>query len=139
MIRAVLDPGVLIAGALSGTGAPAKLLRWLEMGAFDLIVCPHLLEELRCVFTYRKIRKRIAGAEAAGFLEILELIAVHVSDPTDVPPACRDPNDDYLFALAGEHADVLVSGDRDVLGATDPLVRVLSPAGFAEILGRRSD
>jgi hypothetical protein len=37
------------------------------------------------VFTYRKINKRIAGAEAAGFLEILELTAVHVSDPTDVP------------------------------------------------------
>jgi predicted nucleic acid-binding protein len=52
-------------------------------------------------------------------------------------PVCRDPNDDHLFALAAAQADLLVSGDRDILEAADPGVRVLTPAGFAEILRTR--
>ena len=137
MIRAVLDPGVLIAGALSGTGAPAALLRWLENGGFDLIVCPHLLNELRRVLAYPKIRQRISEEQAAGFLETIQLISLNADDPEEVPSVCRDPNDDYLFALAEEQADVLVSGDNDVLDVENPSVRVLSPAGLAAILERR--
>lgn len=68
---------------------------------------------------------------------MFDVVAIRVDDPDDVPAVCRDPNDDYLFAVAAAHADVLVSGDKDVLETTGVAVRVLSPAGFAEILGKQ--
>ncbi|MFX8385659.1 PIN domain-containing protein, partial [Acinetobacter baumannii] len=45
MIRAVLDPGVLVAALLSSQGAPAQLLRLLVKGHFQLVLSPKLLEE----------------------------------------------------------------------------------------------
>lgn len=137
MIRAVIDPGVLVAGVLSPAGAPAQLLRAWQQGMFDLVVCPMLLDELRRVFSYPRIAARITADEASRLIATMELGAVLVADPDDIRSVCRDPDDDYLFAVASGDADVLVSGDKDVLDAAAPPVRVLTPAGFAEILRRR--
>jgi putative PIN family toxin of toxin-antitoxin system len=139
LIRAVLDPGVIIAGILSRTAAPAELLRWWDQGAFDLIVSRTLIDEIRRVLAYPKIRRRVTAEEARDLLEMFNLMAVWGDDADEVPAVCRDPADDYLFALAAMSADVLISGDKDVLEATDPPARVLTPAGFAEILRRRSN
>ena len=47
----------------------------------------------------------------------------------------RDPNDDYLFALAlGADADVVVTSDADLTTVTTPPVRVMSPGSFLETL-----
>ena len=45
-MRALLDVNVLIAGLLSRTGSPARLLgKWLE-GEFELVISDLLLDEL---------------------------------------------------------------------------------------------
>ena len=137
MTRAVLDTGVLVAGIISSAGAPASLVRSWRLGEFDLIVCPMLLAELQRVLDYPKLRRYLTEDQAARLLLAIENAALALPDPDQIPQVCRDPADDYLFALAGAHADVLVSGDKDVLEATEPGVRVLTPAGFAEILRNR--
>jgi len=38
------------------------------------------------------------------------------ADPTDPPRVLRDPNDDYLLALAASSgAEAIVTGDKDLL------------------------
>jgi predicted nucleic acid-binding protein len=86
---------------------------------------------------YPELRRYLTEDQTARLLLAIENAALALPDPDPIPPVCRDPADDYLFALAGAYADVLVSGDKDVLEATEPGVRVLTPAGFAEILRNR--
>lgn len=137
MIRVVLDPGVLIAGVISPTGAPAALIRSWREAEFDVVVCPHLIEELSRALTYPKVRRYVPPPEAARLSAAFLRSAVVVDDPGDVPTVCRDPADDYLFALAAGHAQVLVSGDRDITEAKEPPVRVLTPRGFLAIVRSR--
>ncbi len=59
-----------------------------------------------------------------------------VDDPPPLAGITPDPDDDYLIALArATHADYLISGDRHLLGLTDPEPPVLAPRQFRELLG----
>ena len=134
MIRAVLDTGVIIAGAISPLGAPASVLRRWQQGAFELVMCPASILELTRVFAYPKILERVLPEAALRVLWALREGALLLPDPKDVPAVCRDPDDDYLFALAAASGAVLVSGDADVTGVKDPPVQVLSPTAFAALV-----
>lgn len=134
MTRAVLDPGVIIAALISPGGAPASILRRWRDGELDLVVCPMLLEELDRALTYPKVRSRISEPDAEDVLAMLQANATVVADPEVMTPISRDPGDDYLFALAREHADVLVSGDAEVTSVPDPEVRVMRPGPFARLM-----
>jgi putative PIN family toxin of toxin-antitoxin system len=51
------------------------------------------------------------------------------------PAVCRDPGDDYLVALAhAANAEVLVTGDVDLLSLEEPDVPVLTPRELVERL-----
>ena len=57
------------------------------------------------------------------------------ADPTDVPSVTGDPKDDYLVALHRScQADLLVSGDSDLLELVAPDVLVLTPGDLLERL-----
>jgi len=131
----VLDPNVLVSGALSPRGNPAELIRrWLE-GEFELVVSPGLLDELRRVLAYPKIAKRIAPEVADALLRLLENEARAADDPDrPAPIGSSDPDDDYLLTLAAAVGAALVSGDGHltVLGDRFP---VFSPADFLIRLG----
>jgi putative PIN family toxin of toxin-antitoxin system len=133
--RAVLDAGVLIAGLISSSGSPAALLAATGDGRFDIIVCPMLLAEVRRALGYPKLQRYVTSAEADEFVAWIARTAVILEDPADVPSVSRDPNDDYLFALALQaDADVVVSGDGDITEVTTPPVRVMTPRAFLETL-----
>jgi putative PIN family toxin of toxin-antitoxin system len=134
VIRAVLDTGVIIAGAISSLGAPASVLRRWQQGAFELVMCPASILELTRVFAYPKILERVSPQAASRVLRALSEGALLLPDPADVPAVRRDPDDDYLFALAATSSAVLVSGDTDVTGVKDPPVQVLSPTAFAALV-----
>jgi hypothetical protein len=58
-----------------------------------------------------------------------------VDDPDHRPAVTRDPDDDYLVALAeAARVDALVAGDKDLLDAQPPTVPVLSPRAFLDQL-----
>lgn len=129
-MRAVLDPNVIISAALFPNGFPGRASRhWLE-GAFDLVVSPALLDELRRALDYSKLRERIRPDEADELVELLARAGSMTPDQ-DVATGIRssDPNDDYLITLASISNSVLVSGDSDLLKLSDA-IPVYSPAEF---------
>ena len=136
-MRAVCDVNALISAILSPAGTPARLLLAWQTGAFELIVSPGLLGELRRALAYPKLRRLIPTAEADAFVAWLADTATVVPDPGGPPPVrSLDPGDDCLTALAAAHDAMLVSGDRHLLGLADAFP-VRTPAGFLPLLDER--
>ena len=135
MLRAVVDPGVLIAGLISPHGTPAGILvRWRD-GEFDLVVSPSLIEELERVLARPKFSPYVQPAEAAAYVSMLREEGVTIADPAPEPGLTPDPGDDYLLALArASGAAVLVSGDPHLTGLKGPDPPVLTPRQFLDRL-----
>ena len=132
----VLDPGVLISALLSPRGAPARLyLLWLG-GDFELVVCPHLLEELEGVLQRPKFRDLVTPDDVEEFVDVIRRGAIWAENPVIAAAVSRDPGDDYLIALAqAANVDHLVSGDKDLTSLAATLSPpVLSPATFLDLL-----
>lgn len=102
--------------------------RWLA-GEFELVVSDKLLAELSRALAYPKIRKRVSVEVATAYLAMLGEAALLVPDPAEAPIRSRDPDDDYLIALAEGASAVLVSGDDDLLALADT-IPVRRPADF---------
>lgn len=129
-MRAVVDVNVLISGVLSAEGSPAEILRASRDGQFELIVSELLLAELRRTFAYPKLRKRIAPEKAAAFVNWVRDHGTVADDPASPPRvASRDPDDDYLLALAIDRRAYLITGDQDLLVLRSDLP-ILTPAHF---------
>ena len=130
-MRAVVDVNVLISGVLSANGPSAEILRASRDGLFEIVVSEILLAELRRALGYPKLRKRIPPEKAAAFTNWVRDHATLAEDPPSPPPVgSRDPDDDYLLALAISRRAYLVTGDQDLLVLTDDLP-ILTPAQFA--------
>lgn len=136
-MRVVLDVNVLVSALLAADGAPARIVAaWLE-GAFELVISPHLLDELQRALAYPKIRRRVGADDAARFLALVEQQALLVDDPTGPPPIrSADPGDDYLIALSAEADALLVSGDGHLAALIDR-APILTPAQLADRLSRQ--
>jgi putative PIN family toxin of toxin-antitoxin system len=129
-VRAVLDANVLISAILSPRGTPARLLLAWQAGAFDLVVSPALLAELRRALAYPKLERLVAPADADAFIAWIGRSALLAADPDGEPPVrAVDPADDYLIALAATERAVLVSGDAHLTILTDRFP-VRTPAAF---------
>ena len=134
-MRAVLDANVLISAILSPQGAPARLLLAWQAGAFDLVVSPLLLAEVRRALTYPKLERRIPPADADAFVDWLGRSAELADDPGGPPPVrSEDPGDGYLVALAAAERALLVSGDVHLTSLASRMP-VRTPAVFISELG----
>lgn len=130
MKRAVLDPSVLVSALITPAGTPAKLLAASRNGSFELIVSPLLLDELRLVLRRKKFRRYVDLDAVDRYIDLLHRDAAFADDPAGPPPIpCRDPDDDYLIALAHDRAAALVSGDDDLLELAGK-IPVFTPAEF---------
>lgn len=127
-MRVVVDPNVLVSAAVA-SGVSAELLdRWLSDRPFDVVVCPALIDELRDVLARDRFRRWISTHESELLVGRLENEGERWADPIDIPAVTGDPKDDYLVALYRDcDADVLVSGDSDLLDLDAENVRVLTP------------
>jgi len=94
----------------------------------------------RCALARPKFATQSASGRAAAYVTALAAGAVVLADPATVPALCRDPDDDYLLALAvAGRAYVVVSGDRDLTELADPPVQILTPRAFIDRLEAQSD
>ena len=135
MIRAVVDPGVLIAAVLSASGAPAELLRYWLDGAIEIVVSEKLLNELDSVLQRAKFRQYLTTSEAKRYVDLFRRWAELAADAEFGEAVSADPKDDYLVALAlSARADFLVSGDRHLTEIERPRVPVLTPRQAIELL-----
>lgn len=135
-MRIVLDANVLVSAAIA-EGPPHRIVqKWLESGAYEVLICPMILEEVSTVLTKRsRLRQWIDVSTAEQFIEAIRALARLVDDPAEVQVLTRDRNDDYLIGLARAHeADFIVSGDRDLLDWEEQDPPVLSPVEFESLL-----
>jgi putative PIN family toxin of toxin-antitoxin system len=135
VLRAVLDPGVLISALLSPSGTPAALYLAAVEGQFELVACPHLLNELLDMLGREKLRKYVYPEEAAAFAVAVRRVGRFLADPEIERGVTPDPDDDYLVALArAAGAHVLVTGDRRLVELEAVTPRILTPARFLALL-----
>ena len=85
------------------------------------------MAELEVVLARDRFLRWRTREQLTRFVGDLRVLVRTMPDPTEVAAVTRDPNDDYLVALAvATGADVLCSGDGDFAEVAD--VTVLSPA-----------
>ncbi len=110
-MRVVLDPNVLLAAF--GTRGLCEDLYAACLEGHEIVASEHILGELRRHLTRAfRMPARQADEIVAFVREHSELVA-----PVKVPAtACRDPDDLPILGTAvAARADVLVTGDRDLL------------------------
>lgn len=131
--RVVLDTNVVLSALVFVTGVTSSLrLRW-QKGAFLPLVSTATVQELMRALAYPRFKLDAVAREEliADYLPFAEV--VRIPDPAPATPACRDPFDlPFLqLAVAGK-ADVLVSGDRDLLVLSGTVsFAIVTPDGFA--------
>jgi len=128
-MRLVVDTNIFVSAALKEASWPANTLRWI--GKYGGLLKSEITEqEVIAVLQ----RPRLAPKLAPFFLDQVRrmLAAAELVDITERIAACRDPDDDKFLELAvNGHADVIVSGDADLL-ALDSFrdIPIITPAAF---------
>ena len=116
---------------LTPAGSPAPMYaRWVA-GEFELVVCPQLLAEMESALHRPKFRRYATLDEVDRYVALLRSDASSVPDPAPAPGLTRDPDDDYLVALArSAGVDYLVAGGADLTDLVGVMPPVCSPAAF---------
>lgn len=130
-MRVVLDTNVLISGAFY-TGPPLQILQSCIKGEFQLVLSPEILVEYRRVG--EEFSRKSSNPDFERLLGLLVAQALIVEAPVLDQPACRDPDDDKFVACAlAVGADVIVSGDKDLLNISVKLtIPVMRPKEFVD-------
>jgi putative PIN family toxin of toxin-antitoxin system len=135
VIRAVFDTNVLVSYLLTHRPPIVTLIdRHLTQEDIVLVTAPELLEELDRVLQYPKLQRYCTEEERTRFVALLMALSEVVELPETIPRICRDPDDDQVIACAvAGGADVIVSGDRDLLVLKQVGdIPILSAAQFLE-------
>ena len=117
-MRLVLDSNLIFSAVLKPTSTPGAVLGAWRAGHFEWITCQEQLDELGIALSRPYLTARIVQAD-----KTVELLIAEMRDTCNLkilvrplPPICRDPREDHLFALVDQgHADFIISGDKDVL------------------------
>jgi len=134
----VIDPNVLLS-ALRGPAysPPALLLAAVRADEVGVAACPRLIAEVVRGLEKPYFRKRISAEEARESVALIERIFAMLDDPGGIEPVLRDPDDDYLLALARDAgAEAIITGDKDLLdhaGELEP--RAISAREACRMLG----
>ena len=133
-MRVFLDTNVLVA-AFATRGLCADVMR-VVLAEHQLITGEVVLSELRKALG-RRVKLPTATIEDILALIREQEVVPKPRKPSDLP--IRDPDDRWILAsaLAGR-ADVLVTGDRDLLDIADKApLPVLDPRAFWDLLSKR--
>lgn len=130
-MRAVIDTNVLLSGLL-WRGAPHALIEHVQAGTLAMVSSPALLAELAEVISRAKFDEILARSNTSrerSLAEIRQLAEVIVPPPLP-QPVCRDSDDDHVLACAlAAQADLIVSGDADLLNLREyQSIRIVAAA-----------
>ena len=135
MLRAVIDPGVLISGLISPSGAPAELLRRWIAGEFQIVWSPALLEEFTAVGSRERFRQWFTASEALRIATVLRDAGEGHDDVGSATPPPSDPADGYLVDLVETAGcDLLVTGDTALLAHRSGTIPIVTPRRLIEVL-----
>lgn len=102
---------------MNPNGPFARIVTAMALGVIQVVYSDAILAELDDVLRRPRIASRFGGRDQVrlGFLDQLRQRGVHVV-PHTIVTLCRDPKNNMFLevALAGR-ADVIISGDEDLL------------------------
>jgi putative PIN family toxin of toxin-antitoxin system len=129
--RVVLDTNVVLSALVFG-GAARRVRGAWQSGACLPLVSTATVRELMQVLAYPKFKLTVVEQEhlLADYLPWTEV--VRVPQPPPSVPVCRDPKDQMFLSLAAAgRADILVTGDGDLLALAGQVPWTLvSPADW---------
>lgn len=128
--RVVIDANVLISGLLSTTSTPAQAVEKAVTKA-QLVATLEILRELIEKLHSVKFDPYVGREGRDALLERVASI-VEIIDVLQPIRASRDPKDDkFLEAAVNGRADVVVTGDRDLLDL-NPFrgIAIVTPADY---------
>jgi putative PIN family toxin of toxin-antitoxin system len=136
-MRAVIDTNLLVSYLITHRSPIAELVDvYLARGDFVLLTSHPMLQELDRVLQYPRLHRYYDEQTRIRFVALVASLGEIVDLPYEVPRICRDPDGDWVIAcaVAGD-ADVIVSGDRDLLdlGRVDR-IPILSARHFLVLL-----
>jgi putative PIN family toxin of toxin-antitoxin system len=130
-----LDTNVLVA-AFATRGLCADVIR-LTLAAHEMVVSEQVMTELE-----RTLREKI-GLPERELRSVLSLVREEATlvREAEATVSVRDPSDTPILAAAlASGADVLVTGDRDLLELEQPVrIRIVSPRGFWQLVKGASE
>jgi len=136
MMRVVIDTNVVLSGLIKPQSIPGHILRAWRDGSFRLVLSEFLLAEIAETLARPKIHALVHWSAAEIERFVLELRAFcEVVEPADQEfEYPRGPDDiPVLGSLIASGADMLVSGDRDLL-ALRKQYPIETPAEFVRRL-----
>ncbi len=117
MLRVVVDTNVLVSGLISPIGAARQVVDDLIAGRFEPILTSDLAFELQSVISRPKFEARVVDQ-----LRLTAILSKVGPEIRMVEPVMliRDPGDAIVVVAAiGALADIIVTGDRDLLDDSD--------------------
>ena len=132
-MKAVFDTNVLVAAFIT-EGVCAKLLGRARRKQLDLVISLFILKEFENVLSKKfSASKEDMRAAAKLISEVVQM----VNPAPEVSGVCRDPDDDkYLACAVDGEADVIVSGDKDLVTLREfASIPIVSPRRFVELHG----
>jgi uncharacterized protein len=141
MIRVVVDANVFVSAALKPHSKPAQIIGLVKKGKIALVLSQAILEELRKVFRYPKIKKelRLSVSEIDETLGKITAGAVLTPVNIKISAVKDDPEDNrYLECAVEGQADYIISGDRHLtqLKFFQGII-IIDPAAFSELRGEK--
>jgi putative PIN family toxin of toxin-antitoxin system len=134
-MRIVLDTNVLVSAALKRISMPGMAVHMVERRGG--LLKSHVTEQQLFGVLARPYFDSLIDPDARAWLKEL-LTAAELVTITERIAACRDPTDDKFLELAvNGHADLIVSGDSDLL-ALNPFrqIPIVTPAAFVRGVAR---
>ena len=134
----MIDATTLVSGSADphGESPPSTLYAELGEARFELIACPRLLEEIERGLRKPYFQAKVGAEELAEIVAGVCEAATMRKDPEGIEAILRDPDDDYLVALArAADAEAIVTGDKDLLEHTGLEPSAISPREACEQLG----
>jgi putative PIN family toxin of toxin-antitoxin system len=140
-MRAVIDTNILVRAVIKPTGTVGPVLLRLRQGDYTLLYAQPLLEELIDVLNRPRIREKyqLTNQDIQTIVSLI-LLRGEAVVPQERIIACRDPKDDkFLEVAVTGKADVIVSGDQDLL-VLHPFggISIILPATFLQMLDQRT-
>lgn len=130
--RVVLDTNAVLSALVFGKGPTAQLRGAWQRGDFVPLVSTATVQELVRVLAYPKFRLDTAAQQELLADYLPHTLVVRIPEPPPAVPACRDAFDlPFLHLAAAGRADVLVSGDADLLAlASQVRFTIIAPGAF---------
>lgn len=139
-MRVVFDAVVFVRSLLNPHGSSGKLV-FAHADDYELVVSEPVVREILDVLSRPEITRRIRSIADMDLRRLLDIFSTaEIVEPADIPPVCRDPNDDKFLATAiGGNAALLVSADKDLLdlGAYQG-IKIVDVATLLELLEERN-